>query len=116
MPVDAALRAFVAIVGGFYITEKRAKHAQRQMETALQNGQPDAGTVRQYFETMDRYFSGFEAEARGHLRAVDRRLENVNQMHFNLAAERAVAVKRIELTQNVLGQLKGLASSERLLK
>jgi hypothetical protein len=41
-------------------------------------------------------------------RDVDRRLEHVNQVHFNLAAERAVAVKRIEATQGVLHALTGL--------
>jgi hypothetical protein len=56
-----------------------------------------------------RYFSGFEREARAHLRDVDRRLEELNQVIFNLTAERAVAVKRIEATQGVLSRLHALS-------
>ena len=52
----------------------------------------------------------FEREARGHLRDVDRRLEQANQVHFNLAAERGVAVKRIEATQAVLAELDTLGA------
>ena len=55
----------------------------------------------------EQYFSGFEREARAHLRDVDKRLEGLNQVNFNLTAERGVAVKRIEATQGVLARTAG---------
>jgi hypothetical protein len=55
------------------------------------------------------YFSGFEKEARTQLRSVDKRIEHVDQVHFNLSAERAVAVRRIEATRQVLEDLERMA-------
>jgi len=39
------------------------------------------------------------------LRTVDKRLEHINQVHFNLTAERSVAVRRIDETRAVLDRL-----------
>ncbi len=64
-------------------------------------------------EAVHRYFEGFDGEAREHLRDVDRRLERVNQVHFNLTAERGVAVKRIEATSSILEALRDLAGALR---
>lgn len=102
---DDALRALVAKVGAFYITDKAMKQAQQQIETALAAGEPDERARDTYLQAVRRYFSGFEREARGHLRDVDKRLENANQVVFNLTAERGVAVRRIEATQSVLEDL-----------
>lgn len=99
---DKDFAALVARVAEFYVTDKAMKRAQREAEAALAKGALDEASRRAYLEAVRRYFSGFEREARGHLRDLDRRLEHVNQMHFNLAAERGVAVRRIEATQGVL--------------
>jgi hypothetical protein len=105
---DERFRALVERIGAFHITDRAMKAAQSEAEGALRNGALDDGIVQRYASTAQRYFSGFEREARTHLRDVDRRLEHVNQVHFNLTAERGVAVKRIEATQGVLAQLAAL--------
>ncbi len=105
MPIDPALRDLVARAGAFHITDRAMIGAQRAIEAALETGEVDDRVRRAYRNALRRYFEGFDREARAHLRDVDRRLERVNQVQFNLAAERGVAVKRIEATQGVLTAL-----------
>lgn len=105
---DDAFRALMTRVGSFYITDKSMKRAQDKIETLVAAGEADAQERRNYLEAVRHYFNGFEREARGHLRDVDRRLEQTNQVHFNLTAERAVAVRRIEATQSILADLQTL--------
>lgn len=107
MPVDLALRSLVARVGAFHITDRETKRAQRTIEAALERGDVDDRAEQAYRDAVRRYFESFDREARAHLRDVDLRLERVNQVQFNLAAERGVAVKRIEATQAVLRALTG---------
>ena len=111
MPADSgALRALVSRVGEFYVTDKRMKKAQSQIEAALSSGGPSEADIRTYLVAVQSYFGGFEREAREHLRSVDKRLEHINQVRFNLSAERGVAVRRIEATQEVLHALQQLES------
>lgn len=110
---DDSLRAIVARVGEFYLTDKTMKAAQKKMTAALESGAVDERIQHEYLTAVHRYFAGFEKEARAHLRDVDKRLEHVNQVHFNLTAERGVAVRRIEATQGVLQELERVASFER---
>ncbi len=105
MGPDGAFAAFVAHVGAFHITERTMSRAQREMERALASGEVDERSKSHYLDAVRRYFADFSREAREHLRDVDRRLEHINQMHFNLTAERGVAVKRIEATEGVLRDL-----------
>jgi imidazolonepropionase-like amidohydrolase len=102
---EARFRELVARVGAFHITDRAMKAAQSAAESALRDGRIDESLRRSYLQAARRYFSGFEREARAHLRDVDRRLEHVNQVRFNLSAERGVAVKRIEATQSVLADV-----------
>lgn len=99
---SAALRALVSLVGEFYITHRAMKKAQQRMTALLDRDQADENAVRSYIAAVNGYFAGFEREARSHLRNLDRRLADLNQMQFNLTAERGVAVKRIEATQIVI--------------
>lgn len=110
---EDSLRALVARVGEFYVTDKSLKTAQKKMEAALAAGAVDDRTHEEYVSAVHRYFAGFEKEARAHLRDVDKRLEHVNQVQFNLTAERGVAVRRIEATQDVLRELERVANFER---
>lgn len=87
------------------------KQAQTETEEWIRQGKVDEGARRRYLQAVRKYFAGFEKEARTHLRDVDRRLEHVNQMQFNLNAERGVAVKRIEATQSVLADVSEMESS-----
>ena len=112
MPVDPALSALVEKVGAFHITDRATKRAQSEIESALAQGRVDDAVRDAYCAAVRRYFEGFEREARGHLRDVDRRLEQLNQVQFNLTAERGVAVKRIEATQSVLHELGALAEKK----
>lgn len=107
---DERVGALVARVGSFHITERAMRKAQDAAEAALAGGPLDARQLDDYLAAVRRYFSGFEREARGHLRDVDRRLEKLNQIQFNLTAERGVAVKRIEATQAVLSELDAIGA------
>jgi hypothetical protein len=111
MPVDPALRDLVARIGAFHITDRRLKGAQRAIEAAIETGAVDESVRKAYRSAALRYFEDFDREARAHLRDVDRRLGRVNQIAFNLSAERGVAVKRIEGTQAVLLALSDPESS-----
>jgi hypothetical protein len=102
MPVDAALSALATHVGGFHITDRAMKRAQEEIAAAISAGDVDDRARDAYLEAVRRYFDGFQKEARAHLRDVDKRLEQINQVAFNLTAERGVAVKRIEATDGVL--------------
>jgi len=105
MPEDPQFLQLVERVGRFYLTDKAMKGAQKTIEIAIAAGDLSADERRKYLHAVRRYFTGFEREARGHLRDVDKRLEHVNQVQFNLTAERGVAVRRIEATQEVLREV-----------
>ena len=96
---------FVAHVGQFHVTDRSMKAAQTAAEAALASNAFDDAARAAYLRAVANYFTPFEKEARSHLKDVDKRLEHANQVVFNLAAERAVAVKRIEATQAVLAEL-----------
>ena len=102
---EAEFAAFVARVGEFHITDRAMRAAQDRAVAALRNASVDERLQREYLDAVRRYFAPFEREARAHLRDVDKRLDHAHQVVFNLTAERAVAVKRIEATQGVLGDL-----------
>ncbi len=102
---DERLSALVVAVGGFHITDRAMRKAQDAAQQAVAAGRLDVRARAEYLAAVRRYFTGFAHEARGHLRDVDRRLEHLNQVQFNLMAERGVAVKRIEATQAVLSEL-----------
>lgn len=105
MSVDPLLLELASRVGAFYITSRAMKRAQLGIESAIASGTVDDATRAAYLREVRRYFEAFDREAREQLRDVDRRLERINQIHFNLTAERGVAVKRIEGTQGVLDAL-----------
>lgn len=108
MPVDAAILALARRVGEFHLTDRAMRQAQQRIERAIERDAVDARQREEYLTAVRRYFGPFHDEARTHLRDVDRRLEHVNQVRFNLTAERGVAVKRIEATQSVLDAVERL--------
>ena len=108
---DRALRALVGRVAEFYITDRPMKSAQKKIEEALATGGADERAAAEYLAAVRRYFEAFTKEARGQLREVDKRLVHINQVHFNLAAERGVVVRRIESTQAVLDEIERVAGS-----
>jgi len=105
---DERFAALVAAVGNFHVTDRAMRKAQDVASAALAHGPLEGAQREAYLAAVRRYFAAFEREARGHLRDVDRRLEHANQVVFNLAAERGVAVKRIEATQAVLTEVNAL--------
>ena len=105
--VDLAQR-----VGAFHITDRAMKRAQTDIERSLEAGIVDDHARREYLAAVRRYFEGFSKEARRGLRDVDRRLEESNQVQFNLTAERGVAVKRIEATEAILHDLAAVEENE----
>ncbi len=108
---EESLRRLVERVGAFHVTDTTMRVAQRTIESACAAGLPDPAATRAYFAAVRRYFSGFEREARAHLRDVDKRLDHASQVVFNLTAERGVAVKRIEATGGVLADVDSLAKT-----
>jgi hypothetical protein len=104
------LEALVDEVGRFYIRERRMRLAQDAMRTLLGNDAAlDDAAVRGYLVAVTAYFTGFEREARAHLRDIDKRLARASQLQFNLTAERGVTARRVEATQGVLSRLAELA-------
>jgi hypothetical protein len=99
------LRAVVAAVGGFYIRDRAMNREQKKIERLLAAGSPSDAEAHAYLSAARKYFSGFEREARAHLHHVDRELEKVYQVQFNLTAERGVAQRRVEATQGVLSSI-----------
>jgi hypothetical protein len=101
--------ALVERVGSFYIRDRAMLRAQRRITAALaastrggSGGALDRREVDAYLAAVRRYFCAFAREAEAHLRSVDRRLDRVSQLQFNLTAERGVAQRRVEATQGVL--------------
>ena len=103
------LAALAARVGTFHLTDRAMLRAQRAFEAALARGGPDAGETAAYLRAVRAYFTGFARDADAQLASVDRELEGLYQRQYNLAAERGVAVKRIESVQGVLAALAELA-------
>jgi hypothetical protein len=111
LPDLERLRGLVATVGAFYVRNRELERAQREIEAALATGEPDAARIRAYLGAVERYFGGFHGEAKAQLAHVDRELQRLYQRQFNLTAERAVAARRVEVTQGVLSSLAELAPS-----
>ena len=111
MSVDATpVSALVEEIAGFYVTDRAMRRAQQRMTRVLAAAQPPPpAEVARYLTAVERYFAGFEREARAHLGDVDRRLARAAQLQFNLTAERSVTTKRVELTQRVLAHARELA-------
>ncbi len=105
----ASLSAIVEEVARFRIRDRAMLRAQNEMARALANGQPDPAAVARYLAAAEKYFAGFEREARGRLGDIDRRLAKAAQLQFNLTAERGVAAKRVEIAQGVLAHARELA-------
>ncbi|GAC1577954.1 MAG: hypothetical protein NVS3B7_11460 [Candidatus Elarobacter sp.] len=96
------LAGLVATVGAFHITDRAMRGAQERMSAALAAGDVDEGSVRAYLAAVRGYFDPYEREAQGQLRHVDRELEKLYQLQYNLTAERGVVAKRIEAVRGVL--------------
>lgn len=104
------LRALVTSVGGFYIRDRAMMREQKKMEAVLKERAPTDVEARAYLAAARAYFAGFEREARAHLKQVDRELEKLYQVQFNLTAERGVAQRRVEATQGVLSSIEEIGA------
>lgn len=104
-----AVRSLAQTVGGFHITDRTLLAAQERLERRLAAGSLDDGAVRAYVDAVRRYFEPYEREAQGQLRHVDRELERLYQLQYNLVAERGVVAKRVEAVRGVLESLAELA-------
>ncbi len=107
MAADAArLRALHETIAGFYVRDRKLLRAQRDLGKALERGKPiSERAARRYLDAVERYFTGFSAEAGTQLAKLERRLAQVSQLQYNLTAERGVAVKRVAATQGVLATI-----------
>jgi hypothetical protein len=75
------------------------------MEEILSMREPTSDEVERYRKAVERYFSVFAREAVCRLDELDKRISHINQVQFNLQAERGVALRRVEVTQGVLSGL-----------
>jgi len=101
----AGLAALAAAVGAFHLTAKAMRAAQERIERALAAGAGGGAAGRAYLAAVRRYFEPYEREAKGQLRHVDRELERLYQLQYNLTAERGVVAKRVEAVRGVLDAL-----------
>ena len=99
---EARIAELVAAVGAFHLTDRAMRAAQEKMTRALATGDADPETVRTYLAAVRGYFEPYQREAQGQLRHVDRELERLYQLQFNLTAERGVVAKRVEAVRGVL--------------
>jgi|HubBroStandDraft_1064217.scaffolds.fasta_scaffold17525_3 hypothetical protein len=99
------LAALVAAVDAFHVTDRSLRAAQARIVAALAAGEVGPMAVDAYLSTVRRYFEPYEREALGQLRHVDRELERLYQLQYNLAAERGVVGRRIEAVRGVLDAL-----------
>ena len=102
---EAPLAALAATVGAFHLTDKAMRAAQDRIERALAAGEPDGAAARAYLDAVRTYFEPYQREAQGQLRHVDRELERLYQLQYNLTAERGVVAKRVEAVRGVLAAL-----------
>jgi len=100
-----ALAALAATVGAFHLTDKAMRAAQERIERALPAGDVDPAAAQAYLDAVRRYFEPYQREAQGQLRHVDRELERLYQLQYNLTAERGVVAKRVEAVRGVLDAL-----------
>jgi hypothetical protein len=105
MAERAALAELVATVGAFHVTDRSLRAAQERMSAALAAGSADDGAVRAYLQAVRAYFEPYAREAQGQLRHVDRELERLYLVQYNLSAERGVVAKRVEAVRGVLDAL-----------
>ncbi len=109
-PEATQLAALTREIARFSIRDRAMRRAQNEITRALAApAGPDPGAVARYLTAVERYFAGFEREARVRLGDIDRRLAKAAQLQFNLTAERGVAAKRVEITQGVLARARELA-------
>jgi hypothetical protein len=101
----ARLAALAAAVGAFHLTDKAMRSAQQHIDRSLAAGEVDEASARAYLAAVRRYFEPYEREAKGQLRHVDRELERLYQLQYNLTAERGVVAKRVEAVRGVLEAL-----------
>lgn len=102
--------ALAATVGTFHITDRAMRAAQDRLSAALAAGTADDGAMHAYLDAVRRYFDPYAREAQTQLRHVDRELEKLYQLQYNLAAERGVVAKRMEAVRGVLDALAELRS------
>jgi len=105
VPDRTQLAALVETVAEFHVTDRRLLRAQRAIERELAAGTPAPAAVDAYLAAVRAYFTAFARDARAQLESVDRELEGLYQRQYNVAAERGVAAKRIEVVQGVLAAL-----------
>ena len=105
MPEADRLAALVAAVGAFHLTDRAMRAAQDRIERTLAAGAADEAAARAYLDAVRRYFTPYEREAQGQLKHVDRELERLYQLQYNLTAERGVVAKRVEAVRGVLDAL-----------
>ena len=95
----------VRTVGAFHVTDRAMRAAQERIEARVAAGDVDDAAERAYRDAVRRYFAPYEREARGQLQHVDRELERLYQLQYNLAAERGVVAKRVDAVRGVLDAL-----------
>jgi hypothetical protein len=103
-------RALVSTIGDFYVRDRAMTREQKKIAGVLAVRDATQAEIKVYLAVARRYFGSFEREARAQLLHVDRELEKLYQVQYNLTAERGVAQRRVEATQGVLSSIEELAA------
>jgi hypothetical protein len=89
-----------ALIDAFHITDRSLLRARERLRV---EASPDSEA--EFKRQALRYFRSLEREARNHLSAIDRKLDEQYQRQYNLHAERGVAERRLAGARGVLTAL-----------
>lgn len=94
------LQNVLQMVDSFHITDRKLARARRALDASA--GPAEVAAFRR---EAQRYFRVLQREAEEHMRSVDRRLDDLYQLQYNLQAEHAVAQRRRDSARELLEAL-----------
>jgi len=95
------LQNVLKLVDSFHITDRKLLRARKALAERA-----DQAHIAAFRKEAQRYFAALQREAEEHMRSVDRRLDDLYQLQYNLQAERAVAQRRGEGARELLEALR----------
>ncbi|MDQ6780505.1 MAG: hypothetical protein M3Z37_05045 [Candidatus Eremiobacteraeota bacterium] len=94
------LQNVLQMVDSFHITDRKLMRARKALE-----GGAGPAEVAVFCREAQRYFRVLQREAEQDMRSVDRRLDDLYQLQYNLQAEHAVAQRRRDGARELLEAL-----------
>jgi Lon protease-like protein len=94
------LDGLLALIDEFHITDRALVRAREQVRRG-----DGTSAVEALRRAAAKYFGDMATEAEGHVREIDRKLDDLYQRQYNLQAERSVAERRLSGARRVLACL-----------